>query len=63
MMKYVAVLLVLLSHHGVGAGSPGAASAEQAETVATVRAYLDTLEEVEGRGRSDLVLCLWVGCS
>jgi CubicO group peptidase (beta-lactamase class C family) len=43
-MKYLAILLGLLSLHGGGTGFPVLAGMEQGETVTTVRAYLDTLE-------------------
>ncbi len=43
-MKYIVMLLALLLLHGPGAGSSGVAGMEQEETVAIVRAYLDTLE-------------------
>jgi CubicO group peptidase (beta-lactamase class C family) len=44
-MKYFAILFVLFSLHGLGVVSSVAAALEQRETVATVRAYLDTLEQ------------------
>ena len=43
-MKYIVILLGLLSLHGPGAGTTGVAGVEQGETVAVIRAYLDTLE-------------------
>jgi CubicO group peptidase (beta-lactamase class C family) len=44
-MKYIAILFGLLAFHGSGVVSPVVAALEQGETVATVRAYLDTLEQ------------------
>ena len=57
-MKYFAILLELLSLHGVGLGFPVATDMEQGETVATVRAYLDTLEH---EGFSGAVLVQFQG--
>jgi CubicO group peptidase (beta-lactamase class C family) len=53
-MRYIAILLGLLSLRALGAGSPVAASMEQGETVTTVRAYLDALE-LEGFSGAVLV--------
>jgi CubicO group peptidase (beta-lactamase class C family) len=43
-MKTIAILVVLLSLYGAGTCSQPVAGMEQGKTVATVRAYLDTLE-------------------